>query len=65
MKKKLVFIISGVLLCALASFMLNQLALGIIEQRESTTIAYLILPILLLVFGIKVVTKGIRIQISE
>lgn len=65
MKKKLAFIISGVLLCAIASLLLNQIALGIIEQQENASLAYLFLPILILAFGIRVVTKGIRIQISD
>ena len=65
MKKKLAFIISGVLLCALASLLLNQIALGIIEQQENASFVYLVLPIALLVLGIRVVSKGIRIQISE
>lgn len=65
MKKKLAFIIIGVLLCVIASLLLNQIALGIIEQQENASLAYLFLPILLLAFGIRVVTKGIRIQISD
>ena len=65
MKKKLLFIISGIIVCFIASMILNQMALHIIEEQNSSKLYQLLLPIVMLIVGIVILTKGIRVQVEE
>lgn len=65
MKKKLVYIISGVLICFIASIVLNQIALQIIDDQSTSLFYFFSIPILMLVLGVGILSKGIRYQVND
>ena len=65
MKKKLGYIISGIIVCFIASLILNRLALNIIEAHDASKLFYLLLPIVLLGIGVSILAKGIRFRVNS
>ncbi|MBO6606937.1 hypothetical protein [Psychroserpens sp.] len=65
MTKKLGFIISGILLCFIASIVLNEMALFVIENKNTAYLYYLLLPVLMFVFGVSTLSKGIRVKVRN